>query len=186
MVHPRRHAAQLGRVAGDPARAQQDPPRIDRNLAPPEGPVLALLFDVGGAIAIAGLWGVVLISVFRRTRALAAVLPPLAVGTAWTMGIAALLPNGLSAISVAFAAVVVGVGVDTGVHVYAALLEGRRNGLGPMEAAEFARKKTARPTMLAAIAAGATGDMIEKVAAQMVAEKVVRIDRAEEIVKGIK
>jgi hydroxymethylglutaryl-CoA reductase len=32
-----------------------------------------------------------------------------------------------------------------------------------------------------AIAAGATGDQIEKVAAQMLAEKVVRIDRAEEI-----
>jgi len=32
-----------------------------------------------------------------------------------------------------------------------------------------------------AIAAGATGEMIEKVAAQMVAEKTVRIDRAEEI-----
>jgi len=32
-----------------------------------------------------------------------------------------------------------------------------------------------------AIAAGASGDMIEKIAAQMVAEKMVRIDRAEEI-----
>ena len=37
-----------------------------------------------------------------------------------------------------------------------------------------------------AVAAGASGDMIEKVAAQMVAEKVVRIDRAEEILKGMK
>lgn len=37
-----------------------------------------------------------------------------------------------------------------------------------------------------AIAAGASGELIEKVAAQMVAEKVVRIDRAEEILKGIK
>ena len=37
-----------------------------------------------------------------------------------------------------------------------------------------------------AIAAGANGDLIEKVAAQMVAEKVVRIDRAEEILKGMK
>jgi hydroxymethylglutaryl-CoA reductase len=37
-----------------------------------------------------------------------------------------------------------------------------------------------------AIAAGATGDLVEKVASQMVAEKVVRIDRAEEILKGIK
>jgi hydroxymethylglutaryl-CoA reductase len=35
-----------------------------------------------------------------------------------------------------------------------------------------------------AIAAGASGDLIEKVAAQMVVEKVVRIDRAEEIMKG--
>ena len=37
-----------------------------------------------------------------------------------------------------------------------------------------------------AIAAGAAGDQIEQVAAQMVAEKTVRIDRAEEIVKSNK
>ena len=37
-----------------------------------------------------------------------------------------------------------------------------------------------------AIAAGATGEQIEKVAAQLVAEKTVRIDRAEEILKGMK
>jgi hydroxymethylglutaryl-CoA reductase len=36
-----------------------------------------------------------------------------------------------------------------------------------------------------AIAAGATGDLIERVAARMVVEKVVRIDRAEEILKGM-
>jgi hydroxymethylglutaryl-CoA reductase len=37
-----------------------------------------------------------------------------------------------------------------------------------------------------AIAAGATGELIEKVAAQMVAQKTVRIDRAEEILKSLK
>jgi hydroxymethylglutaryl-CoA reductase len=37
-----------------------------------------------------------------------------------------------------------------------------------------------------AVAAGATGELIEKIAAQMVAEKVVRVDRAEEILKVIK
>lgn len=37
-----------------------------------------------------------------------------------------------------------------------------------------------------AIAAGASGDLIEKVAAKMVVEKVVRIDRAEEILKELK
>lgn len=36
-----------------------------------------------------------------------------------------------------------------------------------------------------AIAAGASGELIEKVASQMAAEKVVRIDRAEEILKGM-
>ena len=36
-----------------------------------------------------------------------------------------------------------------------------------------------------AIAAGASGEMIEKVAAQMVGEKLVRIDRAEEILKSL-
>jgi hydroxymethylglutaryl-CoA reductase len=36
-----------------------------------------------------------------------------------------------------------------------------------------------------AIAAGASGDQIEQVAARMVSEKVVRIDRAEEILKGL-
>ena len=36
-----------------------------------------------------------------------------------------------------------------------------------------------------AIAAGATGDSIEKVAEQMVSEKLVRIDRAEEILQGL-
>ncbi len=37
-----------------------------------------------------------------------------------------------------------------------------------------------------AIAAGASGEAIEQVAAQMVAEKTIRIDRAEEILKGMK
>jgi hydroxymethylglutaryl-CoA reductase len=36
-----------------------------------------------------------------------------------------------------------------------------------------------------AISAGATGNLIEKVAAQMVEEKIIRLDRAEEILKGI-
>jgi hydroxymethylglutaryl-CoA reductase len=36
-----------------------------------------------------------------------------------------------------------------------------------------------------AIAAGATGDQIEKVAAQMVVERIVRIDRAEEFLKSL-
>lgn len=92
---------------------------------------------------------------FRRARALGAVLPPLVLGTLWTTGIAALLPGGLSAISIAFAAVVVGVGVDTGVHVYSALLDARRAGFHGADAARAARKATWRPTLMAAAVAGA-------------------------------
>jgi predicted exporter len=90
---------------------------------------------------------------FRRARALAAVLPPLALGTLWTTALAALFPAGLTAVAVGFAAVVVGVGVDTGVHVYAALLQARLAGYPPAEAARAARAATWRPTLTAAAVA---------------------------------
>ena len=91
---------------------------------------------------------------FRRPRALLAVLPPLAAGTLWTTALAALVYPRLSAIATAFAAVVIGVGVDTGVHVYGRLLAARREGRSPSEAAEIARSETWRPTLGAALAAG--------------------------------
>ena len=94
--------------------------------------------------------------IFRRVRALVAVMPPLVLGTAWTAGLATIFPGGLSAIAVAFMSVVVGVGVDTGVHVYAALLDARRDGLGPAEAAPSPRRrKTGKSVMMAAVTAAA-------------------------------
>jgi hypothetical protein len=92
--------------------------------------------------------------IFKRVRALIAVMPPLILGTIWTAGFATILPGGLSAIAVAFMSVVVGVGVDTGVHVYAALLDARRDGFAPHAAAAMAQKKTTRAVMWAAITAG--------------------------------
>lgn len=111
-------------------------------------------------LTISGTLSMVLASVvfallFRRVRALLAVMPPLLLGTIWTAGCAAALPGGLSAIAVAFMSVVVGVGVDTGVHVYAALLDARREGHAPDEAAAIARKRTARAVLFAAATAGA-------------------------------
>lgn len=88
--------------------------------------------------------------VFRRVRALLAILPPLALGTLWTAALAAFWPGGISAIAVAFTSVVVGVGFDTGVHVYAALLEARARGLSPADAAHAARAYAARPVLVAA------------------------------------
>lgn len=108
---------------------------------------------MSGAVSL-GLAAAVFLVTFRRARALIAVLPPLALGTVWTTGIAAFAFDGLSAIAIAFAAVVVGVGVDTGVHVYAALLDARREGHPPAEAARRARAATLRPTLVAATLAG--------------------------------
>lgn len=98
---------------------------------------------------------IVFLLTFRRPRALLAVLPPLAAGTLWTTALAALVYPRLSAIATAFAAVVVGVGVDTGVHVYGRLLEARRDGHPPAQAATIARRETWKPTLGAAVAAGA-------------------------------
>jgi len=92
---------------------------------------------------------------FRRLRALLAVMPPLLLGTLWTAGVAAAMPAGLSAVAVAFMSVVIGVGVDTGVHVYGALLEARRAGLAPSDAARLARRQTQRPVLVAAATAAA-------------------------------
>lgn len=92
---------------------------------------------------------------FRRLRAIVAVMPPLLLGSLWTVSLASLLENGLSAIAIAFMSVVIGVGVDTGVHVYAALLEARSDGLGPAAAATRARRQTWKPVLLAASAAAA-------------------------------
>jgi predicted RND superfamily exporter protein len=110
-------------------------------------------FAVSGTLSLA-LASVAFVLTFRRLRALIAVLPPLLLGTLWTTGLAALLPYGLSAVAIAFAAVVVGVGVDTGVHVYAALLDARREGRVGTDAARAAREATWRPTLTAALIAG--------------------------------
>jgi predicted RND superfamily exporter protein len=69
--------------------------------------------------------------------------------------VATFFSGGLSGIAIAFMSVVVGVGVDTGVHVYAALLEARRAGLSPHEAAQHARAKTAKSVLWAATTAAA-------------------------------
>lgn len=90
---------------------------------------------------------------FRRTRALVAILPPLGLGTIWTAAAAYLVFGRVSALTLGFIAVVVGVGLDTGVHVYASLLMARRSGMSPREASVFARKDTAKPTLVAALTA---------------------------------
>jgi uncharacterized protein len=90
----------------------------------------------------------VFLALFRRARALLAILPPLAAGTLVAASVAALFPHGISGIAVAFASVVIGVGMDTGVHVYAAVREAVGAGLG--DPVGVALRRTARPVLGAA------------------------------------
>lgn len=109
--------------------------------------------QLSGALSFV-LAAVVFVATFRRPRALLALFPPLAVGTLWTTAVAALAYPRLSAVATAFAAVVVGVGVDTGVHVYGRLLRARREGASPERAADIALRETWKATLGAAFAAG--------------------------------
>lgn len=93
---------------------------------------------------------------FRRVRALLAIGPPLLLGTLWTTAIAAMLPGGITAIAMGFASVVIGVGLDTGVHVYAEVERARAADprASTRDVAQQALHEVARPTLTAAIAAG--------------------------------
>ncbi len=140
------------------APVRRDEPSVALGVTGPHAVAAAMEAMLRRDLGISGTVSMLLASlafalVFRRVRALAAVAPPLAIGTLWTAAVAAAWPGGISAIAIAFTSVVVGVGFDTGVHVYAALLEARRDGAPPAEAARIARAKTARPVLTAAVIA---------------------------------
>jgi hypothetical protein len=108
------------------------------------------------SIAAVLLVSIAFVAVLRRVRALAAILPPLMLGTLMAASLAALFPHGLSGIAVAFASVVVGVGTDTGVHLYAATQAAIARGEASPAAA--ARQGTMRAVLGAAtVAAGTFG-----------------------------
>ncbi|MFI5300307.1 MAG: MMPL family transporter, partial [Polyangiales bacterium] len=138
------HASVSAVIAGGPAIARDAEKMIRRDL---------YLSSAASTILVA----VAFLLTFRRPRALLAIAPPLMAGTLWTAAIAALFPGGIEAIAMGFASVVIGVGLDTGVHVYAAIVRARHE-LGAAandgEVAVLALSRVARPTLTAAIAAG--------------------------------
>lgn len=142
------------------ARVESDHPQITVAITGPHAAAEATERMIRGDLEVAsalslGLACAAFALVARRLRALLAIVPALLVGAVWTTALAAMWPGGVSAIAAAFGSVVLGVGFDTGVHVYAALLEARREGLSPRQAAAAARSRTARPVLAAAVTAAA-------------------------------
>jgi predicted RND superfamily exporter protein len=79
---------------------------------------------------------------YRRWATLLFVGFPLLVGVQLTLGAAALFIGGLNLITVSFAAIIVGLGVDFAIHIYQRYHHERASGNRPNKAAEIALTRT--------------------------------------------
>lgn len=75
-----------------------------------------------------------LVLAFRGLRLPLVALASVAVGLLWTGGVLGVVSPGLSAVAMGFAAVLVGLGVDYGIHAVARFRQSRTAGLAPPEA----------------------------------------------------
>jgi len=65
---------------------------------------------------------------FRRPEALLFVSVPLVIGVTWTLGFSSLLVGRLTQVTIAFAAILIGLGIDFSVHLYNRYIEEQREG----------------------------------------------------------
>lgn len=100
------------------------------------------------ALSIAGV-GIVYLFVVRRAALWLAILVPLVTSTVWTLGFASIFPGRLNMVTVAFAAILLGIGDDAMLHLYLREREERRRGTrAPASAA--AALKAAGPAVVVA------------------------------------
>lgn len=107
---------------------------------------------VGAAIGVLAL----LLAFFRLWRVPVAIFVSTLIGVLWTAGLAAALLDGVSIIALSFASILVGLGVDHGMHAGSAFLSERAGGAGASEALAAAIRRTGYPILIsAATTAGA-------------------------------
>ena len=75
---------------------------------------------------------------FRRPEALLFVLIPLVIGVTWTVGIATLVVGRLTQVTISFAAILVGLGIDFSIHLYNRFLEENETGCTARESIRLA------------------------------------------------
>jgi predicted RND superfamily exporter protein len=93
------------------------------------------LFSVLG---VAGIY----LFVIRRLALWLAVLVPLTMTTVWTLGLASIYPGHLNMVTVAFAAILLGIGDDAMIHMYLREREERRSGHPAPDSAVAALRAT--------------------------------------------
>ena len=96
------------------------------------------------------LLALVLLVAFRSMRGLVCVLVPLTMGTIWTLGLTALTIGYLNLITVFIFAVLLGLGIDFGIHFYGRFREERARGAEAFEAMERAHLSCGHASLLAA------------------------------------
>lgn len=134
------HPSVSARTAGPHVVAAETEARIRRDVA--ASSVLSLALSA-----------LVFLLVSRNPRLIVSVVPPVLAGTATTAALAALAGGKVSGVAAAFVSVVVGVGMDTGVHAHLAVVDALRAGSPDPVARALA--VVARPSLTAAVAAGA-------------------------------
>lgn len=100
--------------------------------------------------AIAALFGLFL----RRITLLLVLLVPLCLSTVWTLGAAAIYPGRLNVVTVAFAAILLGMGDDSLTHVYLRYREAAAGGLDRAESLRTAYGSTGSAVLLATLTSG--------------------------------
>ncbi len=71
---------------------------------------------------------------FRRPEALLFIIVPLVIGVAWTLGVSSVMVGRLTQVTISFAAILVGLGVDFSIHLYNRYLEEINKGFSNREA----------------------------------------------------
>jgi len=108
--------------------------------------------DMLSSIGISfGILSLIIVVFFRSFRALFCVLIPVAVGIAWTGGVVALTVGYVNLITAFIFAILLGLGIDFGVHFFARYREEYAAGLSPVEAMVQTHQHCGSASILAAV-----------------------------------
>lgn len=115
-----------------------------------------VLHDLTATLAFSlGLVLVFLSAAFRSPRAVVLIVIPLLLGTVWTLGVAGLLVGRLNTFTSYFMAVLIGLGVDFGIHLYARFREERAHSATARLAVQRAWDAAGPPCATAALTSAA-------------------------------
>lgn len=91
---------------------------------------------------------------FRQPEALLFVAIPLVVGVVWTLGLASLFVDSISQVTLAFAAILIGLAIDFSIHLYNRYVEDLRSGASVEDALSEAITHTGPAIVAGAITTG--------------------------------